>query len=198
MPGMRRQIASRIAHLSHPLRRWKDTSEVSFPQVKSGDHGRARFLWPTRRDVDASGDRSRGRPCNWRAGKTVDGVALPERWYQMPAIIADIKIFLTIGSVIFVAGCTYPADIDRAYDQRLLQAHFKRLSAEEFLAQSWARKIEPNTLQPITLNGGQSYVFYDTHACHCAFVGSSENYFQIHDFVREEKAKTEPSMVYVQ
>ncbi|WP_395372297.1 hypothetical protein [Komagataeibacter diospyri] len=109
-----------------------------------------------------------------------------------------MKAFWILSLVMFLTGCTWPSDVDQAYDRRLAQNHFRRLSSDDFHAQSWAKSIEPNTLQMMLQNGTPVYVFYDTHVCHCAFVGNNSNYLQVEDFSRAETAKTQPESTYVQ
>ncbi len=109
-----------------------------------------------------------------------------------------MKVLQIIGLVLLLSGCTWPSDVDHAYDQHLSQDHFKRVSAGDFLAQSWAAGVEPNTLQRVLVNGSPAYVFYDTRVCHCAFVGDYSSYLQVQDFARAEIQKTEPELIYRQ
>ncbi|WP_240906635.1 MULTISPECIES: hypothetical protein [Komagataeibacter] len=119
-------------------------------------------------------------------------------WSGRMKMKTDMKAFGILSLVVLLAGCTWPADVDQAYDRCLVQNHFKRLSSDEFHAQSWSKSIEPNTLQMMMLNGTPAYVFYDTHVYHCAFVGDNSSYLQVQDFARAEMANIQPDSTYVQ
>ena len=129
--------------------------------------------------------------------------SIEESWVLFSGVsgernVANMKVFWFLGSVLCLSGCTWPSDVDRAYDLHLAQDHFKRVPAKDFLLQPWATHIVPNTLQRVLVNGSPMYVFYDILVCHCAFVGDYSSYLQVREFARDETKKLEPELLYVQ
>lgn len=110
----------------------------------------------------------------------------------------DMKIFWSICTVLFLTECTWPSDVDRAYDQHLTEAYFKRISVRDLRAQPWAAHVERNILQMVMVNGSAAYVFYDTRVCHCVFIDDQARYLQVRELARVEDEKTRAAPVYMQ
>lgn len=117
---------------------------------------------------------------------------------RAPRHVARIATMLAATMTLGLSACTWPADVNRAYDSELAHARFEKIPASKFASAAWLNDVEPNGLRMQKIGHKTRYVFVDPLVCNCAYLGDAKAYSRIRQFDAQQTARTTPQTIITQ